>query len=113
MPRKPNKKLPSGPYRLENGITVASIGSKFGGLKGIKRKAKTAAHPITTLRQPVVIFIRSTRIPCPPLRKLIRGVRDRSTLGLPTWGVRVRLRQRIEVDIPQESAPYWTFGMSE
>src|SRR3990167_9372706 len=55
MPKNPKAKLPNTPNRFENGIIVASIGSKFGGLKGIKRKRKTMTQPSRNLSVPVGI----------------------------------------------------------
>src|SRR3990167_3804600 len=54
IPKKPKINEPKIPNFLENGIIVASIGSKFGGLKGIKRKRKTTIHPRINLSHPVV-----------------------------------------------------------
>src|SRR3989344_4721844 len=40
---------------FEKGITVASIGSKFGGRNGIRRNRNTAVQPIANLREPAGI----------------------------------------------------------
>src|SRR3989338_8308346 len=54
IPKNPKAKLPNSPNRFENGIIVASIGSKFGGRNGIKRKRKTTTQPSANFSQPVV-----------------------------------------------------------
>src|SRR3989344_3577955 len=53
IPKNPKAKLPNSPNRFENGIIVASIGSKFGGRNGIRRKRKTTIQLIANLSQPV------------------------------------------------------------
>src|SRR3990167_4241882 len=60
MPKKPKRKLPHTPKRLEKGMTVASIGSKFGGRKGMSRKRKTAVQPMRYFKP---VLIRKESIP--------------------------------------------------
>ena len=55
IPKNPKAKLPNTPNRLENGIIVASIGSKFGGRKGIRRKRKNTTQPSRKLNRPAGI----------------------------------------------------------